>query len=58
MNSFIILKIYKIYLREYFEFDEKLIKTLNFIRYIYRNNENNYINAQNVRHFDTTTNHK
>ncbi len=48
MNSFTILKIYTIYLREYFEFNEKLRKTLNFIRYNYRNNENNYINAQNM----------
>jgi hypothetical protein len=48
MNSFIILKIYTIYLREYFEFNEKLRKTLYFIRYNYRNNENNYINAQNM----------
>jgi hypothetical protein len=53
MNSFLILNIYKIYLREYFEFDEKLIETLNFIRYNYRNNEKNYLNAQNIRHFDT-----
>ena len=53
MNSFILLKIYKIYLREYFEFNKKLRKTLNFIRYNYCNNENNYINAQNIRHLDT-----
>ncbi len=41
MNSFIILKIYKIYLRKYLEFDKKLRKTLNFIRYNYCNSDNN-----------------